>query len=130
MSILIEVSYGELIDKITILEIKVERIDDPDKVRNVSNELVILKDALARHVPPDSKVDELANQLRSINCQLWDVEDRLRKKEHEKKFDDEFIELARSVYFTNDHRAKIKRELNDLLCSSVVEEKSYQPYSL
>ncbi|OHE58525.1 MAG: hypothetical protein A2X71_02330 [Thiobacillus sp. GWE1_62_9] len=129
MSILIEVSYGELIDKITILEIKVERIDDPDKVRNVSNELVILKDALATYVPPDPKVDELADQLRSINGHLWDVEDRLRKKEHEKKFDDEFIELARSVYFTNDHRAKIKRELNELLRSSVVEEKSYQPYT-
>lgn len=130
MSILVEVSYGELIDKITILEIKVERINDPDKVRNVSIELAHLKHALATHVPPDLVVEKLADQLRSVNFHLWDVEDRLRKKENEKSFDDEFVELARSVYFTNDQRARIKRELNELLNSGVIEEKSYQPYSV
>lgn len=130
MSILVEVSYGELIDKITILEIKVERINDPDKVRNVSIELANLKHALATHVPPDLVIEKLADQLRSVNLHLWGVEDRLRKKENEKSFDDEFVELARSVYFTNDQRAKIKRELNELLNSGVIEEKSYQPYSV
>lgn len=130
MSILVEVSYGELIDKITILEIKVERINDPDKVRNVSIELAHLKHALATHVTPDLVVEKLADQLRSVNFHLWDVEDRLRKKENEKSFDDEFVELARSVYFTNDQRARIKRELNELLNSGVIEEKSYQPYSV
>lgn len=128
MSILIEVSYGELIDKITILEIKAARIQDPDKLKNVSKEMALLESTLKSHLISNAVVDELTQKLRTINGQLWDVEDALRSKEQEKIFDGKFIELARSVYFTNDQRAKIKRELNVLLDSAVFEEKSYQPY--
>lgn len=128
MSILIEVSYGELIDKITILEIKAARIQDPVKLKNVSKERALLESTLKSHLISNAVIDELTQKLRTINGQLWDVEDELRKKEQGKIFDDKFIELARSVYFTNDQRAKIKRELNVLLDSAVFEEKSYQSY--
>lgn len=128
MSILIEVSYGELIDKITILEIKAARINDPLKLCNVRNELVLLGNILDANIQSGSMVKALTDELRLINAQLWDVEDNLRKKELGKIFDEEFVELARSVYFTNDRRARVKRELNELLHSKVIEEKSYQPY--
>lgn len=128
MSISIDVSYGELIDKITILEIKVERVTNSAKLLNIRKELALLKGISEAHIQNDSTVQELTNKLRFINVHLWEVEDKLRKKEQCKIFDDEFIELARSVYFTNDQRAKIKRELNEFLNSSVIEEKDYQSY--
>lgn len=128
MSILVEISYGELIDKITILEIKAARINDPLKLQNIQNELMLLEGALEPRIQLGTRVKDLTNTLRSINSRLWEVEDRLREKERDKIFDEEFVELARSVYFTNDERARVKRELNEILRSGVVEEKSYQSY--
>lgn len=128
MSILVEISYGELIDKITILEIKAARISDPLKLQNIQNELMLLEAALKSRIQLGARVKDLTNTLRSINSRLWEVEDRLREKERVKIFDEEFVELARSVYFTNDERARIKRELNEILRSGMVEEKSYQSY--
>ena len=128
MSVSIDVSYGELIDKITILEIKAARIADPVKLRNVQRELQLLTAERAAHVQPAAAVEELTDQLRAVNGFLWAVEDKLREKERHKLFDAEFIELARDVYRTNDRRAELKRELNDLLGSRIVEEKAYRPY--
>jgi hypothetical protein len=128
MSISIEVSYGELIDKITILEIKAAKVRDPAKLGNIQNELNLLKKNLANDVQPGQQINDLTDRLREVNNQLWEIEDRIRAKERTRTFDDEFISLARSVYITNDSRAKIKRELNELLDSKLVEEKDYQPY--
>jgi hypothetical protein len=128
MSIHIEVSYGELIDKITILEIKLERIKDPAKLANIARELGVLNAAWLRagHEPA-AIADEWA-QLKATNETLWDIEDNIRRKEASSAFDDEFIELARRVYHINDQRAAYKRAINDHLGSALVEEKSYQPY--
>lgn len=128
MSIPIQVSHGELIDKITILTIKAARVSDPTKLQNIQSELQLLTLAREVHVPPSAMVEELTCQLRSVNELLWEVEDKLRDKERNKIFDAEFIELARDVYRTNDRRAELKRALNDLLGSGIVEEKTYKPY--
>lgn len=128
MSISIDVSCGELIDKITILEIKAARVVDPAKLKNIRHELQLLTLARESQIRPSVTVDELTRQLRTVNEILWDVEDRIRDKERHLIFDAEFIKLARSVYQTNDRRAELKRELNDLLGSSITEEKTYQPY--
>ena len=122
------VSYGEVIDKITILEIKSERIGDPAKRANVGVELDMLN-ATWRESPV-SRTDIAAEraQLRAVNEALWDIEDHIRLKEKAKAFDGEFIELARSVYIRNDERAAIKRAINEKLGSTLVEEKSYQSY--
>lgn len=128
MSVLIEVSYGELIDKITILEIKAAQVKDPIKLNNVQLELKKLVSVLQEKIRPDDGLDELTAQLRGVNRTLWDVEDRLRDKERGKEFDGNFIELARSVYKLNDERARIKRDLNAMLKSEIVEEKNYRPY--
>ncbi len=128
MSVTIEISYGELIDKITILEIKAARISDPAKLANVNKELALLRKTWTSHVQPSEKVEALTDALRAVNAKLWDVEDALRDKERAGVFDPTFIELARSVYFTNDQRARIKREINLMLDSGLVEEKNYQPY--
>jgi|ERR1700690_1312051 hypothetical protein len=128
MSVTIEASYGELIDKITILEIKAARVKDPAKLDNIRNELELLKKTLSDDVQPSQQINDLTDQLREVNNQLWDIEDRIRDKERTKTFDEEFISLARSVYITNDVRARLKRELNDALGSRLVEEKDYQPY--
>ena len=121
------VSYGELIDKITILEIKSERIEDAGKVANVRRELEVLTNTWNAAAPGD--VADAKARLKTVNEALWEVEDKLRLKEASKSFDDEFIELARAVYFTNDKRAAIKKEINLALGSELVEEKSYQDYS-
>jgi hypothetical protein len=129
MTIRVEISVGELLDKITILEIKAARIQDPDKLANVHKELQRLRYAWSSS--PCSQAD-IANQLarlKAINEQIWDIEDGIRRKELTKQFDDEFIDLARSVYPRNDERAAIKRELNHMLGSDLVEEKSYVDYS-
>lgn len=128
MSIMIEVSYGELFDKISILEIKSAQMTDPLKLANVSLELGGLLEILGRQVQTDEKIDELSIQLRKINEALWLVEDQLRDKERERHFDLAFVELARSVYKLNDERARLKHELNSRLGSRIVEEKNYNPY--
>lgn len=128
MSISIDVSCGELIDKITILEIKAARVADPAKLKNIRHELQLLTLARESQIRPSVTVDELTRQLRTVNEILWDVEDRIRDKERHLIFDAEFTKLARSVYQANDRRAELKRELNDLLGSSITEEKTYQPY--
>lgn len=124
----VPVSYGELIDKITILEIKAERIGNPDKLRNVRTELDLLNATWS--AAEVSRIDIAASRgkLRAVNELLWDIEDRIRVKEKAKAFDEEFIELARAVYFRNDERAAFKREINDALGSTLVEEKSYEDY--
>jgi hypothetical protein len=120
------VSWGELLDKITILQIKSERLEDAAKRANVASELTLLCEiAGAALQQAASQVAE----LKRINESLWEIEDRIRDKEAAGAFDGEFIELARSVYFTNDRRAAVKREINLALNSALVEEKSYRPYA-
>ena len=122
------VSFGELIDKITILEIKSEQMRDAAKLANVRAELDLLDATWAQH--PASRTDIAAEraELKRINQALWDIEDEIRLKEKAQAFDARFIELARAVYFTNDKRAAVKREINLKLGSKLVEEKSYQDY--
>jgi hypothetical protein len=126
--ILVEVAPGELIDKITILEIKTERIDDEDKVANVRIELDLLEQARDKEIPPSPELVELTAGLKQINEQLWEIEDKVRDCERSKDFGPTFVELARSVYHSNDRRAALKRQINELLGSKIVEEKSYADY--
>jgi len=124
------VSPGELIDKITILEIKQERIKDVVKVKNVNLELELLESLWDGSVYQSSAlVVKKRAELKSINEELWVIEDDLRLKESKSEFDQDFIELARSVYLTNDRRASVKREINLEVGSKLIEEKSYQDYS-
>jgi hypothetical protein len=125
----IEVSWGELIDKITILEIKNQRFASPEAVANVQMELAALRRAAQDLQPRPPALDALKTKLRSINEVLWEIEDKIRAKEAAKSFDQQFVGLARSVYFNNDERARIKREINNLLNSKFVEEKQYTPYT-
>jgi hypothetical protein len=127
--ILVPISPGELLDKITILRIKSERIDDPAKLANVRLELSLLERTWQESgaAAVDVSADERA--LRSVNERLWDIEDRIRDKEAVQTFDRDFIELARSVYVSNDERAAIKKRINQKLGSRIVEEKSYKPYA-
>jgi hypothetical protein len=128
MSVSVEISYGELIDKITILEIKERHVVEPAGRGNVLRELMLLADRRRACLPEDPRLDELQAELREVNQRLWDIEDRLREKERDKVFDPEFIELARSVYRTNDLRSRIKRQINEMFASKVVEEKLYEEY--
>lgn len=122
------VSYGELIDKITILEIKSRQIRDEAKLANVRNELELLNATWANDSASQTDISDERARLLAVNEALWDIEDRIRLKERAQAFDAEFIELARSVYFRNDERAAFKREINLKLGSQLVEEKSYQDY--
>ena len=124
----VPVSYGELIDKITILEIKSARMADPAKLANVRNELELLNGTWQRVPVAATDISDLWAQLRTVNERLWVVEDDLRILEKAQRFDPGFVRLARSVYFENDERARIKREINLRLGSTLVEEKSYQDY--
>jgi hypothetical protein len=126
--ILTPVSFGEVLDKITILEIKSVQIKDPIKQKNVTNELIKLLDTWNQKVPASAEINQLKSQLKQVNQRLWDIEDRIRVKELNKEFDDEFIKVARSVYYENDERAAIKKEVNLLLGSELIEEKSYENY--
>ena len=122
------VSYGELIDKLTILEIKSRRITDTAKLANVRNELDLLGATWANSSVSQTDIGTERAQLLAVNELLWDVEDKLRLKERAQAFDNEFVALARAVYFRNDERAALKRAINLKLGSELVEEKSYQDY--
>jgi hypothetical protein len=124
----VPVSFGEVIDKITILEIKTERMTDPAKIANVRRELVALEGAWRESSASVMDIDGLRAQLKAVNERLWDIEDDIRDKEHAQSFDAGFVSLARSVYIQNDERARLKREINSALGSSLVEEKSYKDY--
>lgn len=124
--IFVPVSVGELVDKITILEIKKENIKDLEKLKNVEKELNFLNDLCKSHNIINYEVLKLKSSLREVNYKLWHIEDRIREKESLQQFDSEFIEIARSVYVNNDIRCKIKKEINLLLNSELVEEKSYK----
>ena len=128
-NIRVPVSPGEVLDKITILEIKSERMDDPAKVANVLVELALLRETWSKAVAEDDVIREIHAQLKEINEALWEIEDDIRDKERAREFDQRFIELARSVYFTNDQRSEVKKKLNLHLGSQIIEEKSYQDYS-
>jgi hypothetical protein len=126
--ILIPISPGELLDKITILQIKSERISDATKVANVRTELGMLEQVWSDTVEDDEQIRALSGELKSINEALWEIEDDIRDEERNKRFGDRFIELARAVYVTNDERANAKKKVNLHFNSSIVEEKSYQDY--
>ena len=124
--ILAEISAGELFDKITILEIKKEKISNKEKLVDVEKELNSLNDTVGKFIPDQSNISKYIDDLKEINLKLWDIEDGKRAAEKEKKFDDKFIELARNVYKLNDERAKIKLAINTALGSNIKEVKSYE----
>lgn len=126
--ILVPISPGELLDKITILEIKAERIDKPEKVANVRYELELLSKVWSDSVIEDKVVADLHRQLKTINEELWEIEDDIRDEERQNSFGEKFIALARAVYVTNDKRAQAKKEVNLHLGSEIIEEKSYRNY--
>lgn len=129
MSIKIDVSVGEIMDKLTILEIKAEKIQDQDKLANVHKERESLLPVVDQPAYQTDEVRRLFTALKEINLKLWDIEDAIRQKEADKAFDKSFIELARSVYFTNDERAALKKQINLATGSELVEEKSYEEYA-
>ena len=126
--ILVPVSFGELLDKIAILQIKSERMGDPAKLANVRKELSALETTWLAHPAAGGDIVRLRADLKAVNERLWEIEDDIRVKEKAQAFDDEFVRLARAVYFENDTRARLKKEINLALGSSYVEEKSYQDY--
>ena len=126
--ILVEVSVGELLDKISILEIKQDKIKDPDKLAFINTEHSILKDQLEKNVQSSSQLEQLFNSLKEINAKLWIIEDDKRQCEKDKDFGEKFIKLSRDVHFLNDHRAKIKLEINNLTGSAIKEIKEYTTY--
>ena len=123
--LLAEISAGELVDKITILEIKKEKIKDQDKLIDVEKELISLNNTFKKNISQSDNLKNMINDLKEINLKLWDIEDGKRSAEKNKKFDNEFIELARNVYKLNDERAKIKLKINQFLGSNIKEVKSY-----
>ena len=128
MPILAPVSAGELIDKITILRVKAQRIDDPAKEANVQAELALLEATAAIELRTSPELERLTAELTEINAALWDIEDGKRDCERRGDFGPVFVALARSVYIENDRRAAVKRRINDAAGSDIVEEKSYKPY--
>jgi len=128
LSVEIAVSFGELFDKISILEIKQAKVVRPDQRANIEKELDILNRVRAGAVPADVAIDDLMGGLADVNERLWDVEDELRDCERRNEFDAAFVEFARSVYQLNDRRAQLKRELNMRLGSELIEEKLYHDY--
>jgi hypothetical protein len=122
------VSYGELIDKMTILQIKLQEIKDEAKLANVRNELELLDATWKNDKASETDITDETSRLLAVNQRLWKIEDDIRIKEKAQEFDNDFIQLARSVYFENDERAAVKREINLKLGSTLVEEKSYQDY--
>jgi len=126
--IIVPVSFGELLDKISILQIKSERMSDEAKLANVRRELSALEKTWMAHPAAGSDVARLRADLKAVNERLWEIEDEVRLKEKAQAFDDDFVRLARSVYLENDERARIKKAINLALGSGYVEEKSYQDY--
>ena len=126
--IIVEVSIGELLDKISILEIKQEKIKDPEKLKFISNEHLILRDQLDKNIKSDDKIKRLFKSLKEINAKLWVIEDDKRFCEKEKDFSEKFIKLSRDVHFLNDDRAKIKLEINNHTGSTIKEIKEYTIY--
>ena len=126
--IIVEVSIGELLDKISILEIKLEKIKDPEKLKFISNEHIILKDQLEKNVKSDDKLNKFYQSLKEINIKLWIIEDDKRQCEKDKDFGEKFIKLSRDVHFLNDDRAKIKLEINNHTGSVIKEIKEYTSY--
>ena len=126
--IIVEVSIGELLDKISILEIKQEKIKDPEKLKFINNEHSILKDQLEKNIKPNDKINDLYQSLKEINAKLWIIEDDKRQCEKDKDFGEKFIKLSRDVHFLNDDRAKIKLEINNHTGSSIKEIKEYTNY--
>tara|TARA_B100001121_G_scaffold192477_1_gene168105 strand:+ start:223 stop:612 length:390 start_codon:yes stop_codon:yes gene_type:complete len=126
--IIIEVSIGELLDKISILEIKKDKIKDPEKLKFISNEHSILKNQLENNIKSDEKLEQLFNSLKKINSKLWVIEDNKRQCEKDKDFGEKFIKLSRDVHFLNDDRAKIKLEINNHTGSTIKEIKEYTNY--
>ena len=127
-SVTVEIAPGELIDKITILEIKIQRITNEAKLQNVRTEWTVLTKARDTNLPPSAELKALTTELKKVNEKLWMIEDDIRNYERQKDFNDEFICLARAVYFNNDDRARLKRSINELLGSTLIEEKSYATY--
>jgi hypothetical protein len=125
MPLLAPISVGELYDKITILEIKAELIADPAPRANVLHELAALQALRNRQVTPSPELQSLCTELKAVNRRLWDIEDALRRHERDGRFDARFVELARGVYRENDRRAALKRHINQITGSEIVEEKSY-----
>ena len=126
--IIVEVSTGELLDKISILEIKQEKIKDPEKLKFINNENSILKDQLEKNVKSDDKLKDLYQSLKEINAKLWVIEDDKRQCEKDKDFGEKFIRLSRDVHFLNDDRAKIKLKINNHTGSAIKEIKEYTSY--
>ena len=126
--IIVEVSIGELLDKISILEIKQEKIKDPEKLKFINNEHSILRDQLKKNVKSDDKLNNLYQSLKKINAKLWIIEDDKRQCEKDKDFGEKFIKLSRDVHFLNDDRAKIKLEINNHTGSIIKEIKEYTNY--
>jgi hypothetical protein len=126
--IIVEVSIGELLDKISILEIKQEKIKDPEKLKFINNEHSILKDQLEKNIKADDKLNNLYQSLKEINAKLWVIEDDKRQCEKDKDFGEKFIKLSRDVHFLNDDRAKIKLEINNHTGSVIKEIKEYTNY--
>ena len=126
--IIVEVSIGELLDKISILEIKQEKIKDPEKLKFINNEHSILKNQLEKNIKSDDKLNGLYHSLKEINAKLWVIEDDKRQCEKDKDFGEKFIKLSRDVHFLNDDRAKIKLEINNHTGSTIKEIKEYTNY--
>ena len=126
--IIVEVSIGELLDKISILEIKQEKIKDPEKLKFISDEHAVLKDQLNKNVKSNDEIEKLFQSLKEINAKLWVIEDDKRLCEKEKDFTEKFIKLSRDVHFLNDNRAKIKLEINNITGSKIKEIKEYTSY--
>ena len=126
--IIVEVSIGELLDKISILEIKKEKIKDPEKLKFINNEHSILKNQLEKNIKSDDKLNNLYQSLKKINAKLWVIEDDKRQCEKDKDFGEKFVKLSRDVHFLNDDRAKIKLEINNHTGSSIKEIKEYTNY--
>jgi hypothetical protein len=126
--ILTPISPGELLDKITILHIKAENIQDLEKLVNVQIERAALQRVIDAHIPDNVEISELVTKLQMVNKELWDIEDAIRDCERDNSFEAEFIRLARAVYITNDKRAELKKQINIALGSKLIEEKSYTKY--
>ena len=128
--VLSEISPGELLDKISILEIKLEKVKDKDRQKRIKNEYDILKKVQNSSIEMSDKIKDLYRSVSNVNIKLWDIEDKIRICEQNKNFGENFIELARGVYFKNDERAKFKNEINEILGSNIREVKQYVDYKI